>query len=168
MKLKKTLFVALCLALCGGRRPCPAQGGRNCLGHRPGCPLGIPERNTVELMPGDRRAESHPRRPDDASTPPARSRTSASWSPRTRSTSCWASTTAQPAGMIDVAAESQTLMIAWAASSRIVEPADEKRRWVFKTPQNDLHVDRDRLPHDEQQRQERGLHRVSLTPGEGW
>ena len=25
MKLKKTLFVALGLYLCGGRRPCPAQ-----------------------------------------------------------------------------------------------------------------------------------------------
>ncbi len=43
-------------------------------------------------------------------------------------------------GMIDVAAEAQTPMIAWAASSRIVEPVDEKRRWVFKTPQNDSHM----------------------------
>jgi branched-chain amino acid transport system substrate-binding protein len=40
--------------------------------------------------------------------------------------------------MIDVAAESQTPMISLAASSRIIEPMDAKRKWVFKTPQNDI------------------------------
>ncbi len=39
--------------------------------------------------------------------------------------------------MIDVAAESGTPMISLAAAARIVEPMDGKRRWVFKTPQND-------------------------------
>ena len=39
--------------------------------------------------------------------------------------------------MIDVAAEAETPMISMAASARIVEPVDAKRRWVFKTPQND-------------------------------
>ena len=39
--------------------------------------------------------------------------------------------------MIDVVAETETPMISMAASSRIVEPVDAKRRWVFKTPQND-------------------------------
>jgi branched-chain amino acid transport system substrate-binding protein len=39
--------------------------------------------------------------------------------------------------MIDVAAEAETPMISMAASSRIVDPVDAKRRWVFKTPQND-------------------------------
>ena len=40
--------------------------------------------------------------------------------------------------MIDVAAESQTPMISMAASAAIVEPVDAKRRWIFKTPQNDI------------------------------
>jgi branched-chain amino acid transport system substrate-binding protein len=39
--------------------------------------------------------------------------------------------------MIDTAAEGETPMISLAASSRIVDPVDAKRRWVFKTPQND-------------------------------
>jgi branched-chain amino acid transport system substrate-binding protein len=39
--------------------------------------------------------------------------------------------------MIDVAAETQTPMISMAASARIVSPMDDKKRWVFKTPQND-------------------------------
>ncbi|MGB0129907.1 MAG: ABC transporter substrate-binding protein, partial [Rhodocyclaceae bacterium] len=42
--------------------------------------------------------------------------------------------------MIDVAAESETPMIAMAASTRIIEPQDAKRRWVFKTAQNDGHM----------------------------
>jgi branched-chain amino acid transport system substrate-binding protein len=39
--------------------------------------------------------------------------------------------------MIDVAAESGTPMISLAAGAKIVAPMDDKRRWVFKTPQND-------------------------------
>ena len=40
--------------------------------------------------------------------------------------------------MIDVAAEVRTPMISLAASARVVEPVDAKRRWVFKTAQNDI------------------------------
>ncbi len=39
--------------------------------------------------------------------------------------------------MIDVAAETGTPMISLAAAARIVTPMDDKKRWVFKTPQND-------------------------------
>jgi branched-chain amino acid transport system substrate-binding protein len=37
-----------------------------------------------------------------------------------------------------VVAEAQVPMISMAASARIVEPVDAKKRWVFKTPQNDI------------------------------
>ena len=47
-------------------------------------------------------------------------------------------TTPNSLAMIDVAAEAQTPMISMAASARIVEPQDAKKRWVFKTPQNDI------------------------------
>ncbi|MGB8053758.1 MAG: ABC transporter substrate-binding protein, partial [Azonexus sp.] len=49
-------------------------------------------------------------------------------------------TTPNSLAMIDVAAEGETPMIAMAAGSRIVDPVDEKRRWVFKTPQNDAQM----------------------------
>ena len=39
--------------------------------------------------------------------------------------------------MLDVLAESQTPMIALAASASIVLPMDAKRYWAFKMPQND-------------------------------
>ena len=47
-------------------------------------------------------------------------------------------TTPNSLAMIDVVAEAQVPMISLAASARIVEPQDAKRRWVFKTPQNDI------------------------------
>jgi branched-chain amino acid transport system substrate-binding protein len=49
-------------------------------------------------------------------------------------------TTPNALAMLDVAAESQTPMIALAASSSIVEPVDAKRAWTFKMPQNDSHM----------------------------
>ena len=39
--------------------------------------------------------------------------------------------------MVDVAAETGTPLISLAAGKRIISPMDEKRRWVFKMPQND-------------------------------
>lgn len=49
-------------------------------------------------------------------------------------------TTPNALAMLDVAAESETPMIALAASSSIVEPMDAKRAWAFKMPQNDSHM----------------------------
>ena len=46
-------------------------------------------------------------------------------------------TTPNAIAMIDVAAESQTPMLALAASASIVLPQDAKKMWVFKLPQND-------------------------------
>jgi branched-chain amino acid transport system substrate-binding protein len=42
--------------------------------------------------------------------------------------------------MVDVAAESETPMISMSASARIIDPMDAKRKWVFKTPQNDAQM----------------------------
>ena len=39
--------------------------------------------------------------------------------------------------MVDVVSEAETPMIAMAASGRIVDPANPKVKWVFKTPQSD-------------------------------
>ena len=47
------------------------------------------------------------------------------------------STTPVSLAMLEVASEMKAPMISLAASAAIVSPMDEKRRWVFKTPQND-------------------------------
>jgi branched-chain amino acid transport system substrate-binding protein len=39
--------------------------------------------------------------------------------------------------MVDVVADAEVPMISMAASARIVDPANPKTRWVFKTPQSD-------------------------------
>ena len=47
------------------------------------------------------------------------------------------STTPASLAMREVAADTGTPMISLAASAQIVNPADPKTRWIFKTPQND-------------------------------
>lgn len=47
------------------------------------------------------------------------------------------STTPASLAMIDVAAEKHVPMISLAATAKLIEPMDPQRRWVFKTPQND-------------------------------
>ena len=49
-------------------------------------------------------------------------------------------TTPNALAMLDTLAESQTPMVALAASASIVEPQDARRAWAFKMPQNDTHM----------------------------
>jgi branched-chain amino acid transport system substrate-binding protein len=42
--------------------------------------------------------------------------------------------------MMDVAVENETPLISMAGSAIVVEPMDDKRKWVFKTAQNDAHM----------------------------
>ena len=80
----------------------------------PAASLGIPEKNTNALMPQSIGGQ------------------------KVNYIVLGSTTTPNSLAMIDVVAENQTPMISIAASSRIVEPQDAKRRWVFKTPQNDI------------------------------
>ena len=106
----------------------------------PAASLGIPEKNTIALMPqtiGGQKVNYIVL--DDASDT-----TTAVANARKLVTEnkvdilLGSTTTPNSLAMIDVAAESQTPMISMAASASIVEPVDAKRRWVFKTPQNDI------------------------------
>jgi branched-chain amino acid transport system substrate-binding protein len=49
-------------------------------------------------------------------------------------------TTPNALAMLDALVESQTPMVALAASASIVEPQDARRAWAFKMPQNDTHM----------------------------
>lgn len=105
----------------------------------PAASLGIPERNTIPLLPqtiGGKKVNYIVL--DDASDTTTAVRNSRKLISEDKVDVLVGSTiTPNSLAMIDVAAESETPMISMAASSRIVEPVDEKRRWVFKTPQND-------------------------------
>ena len=105
----------------------------------PAASLGIPERNTFALMPktiGGKPVEYLIL--DDASdTTTAVKNTRKLISEDKVDVIVGSTITPNSLAMIDIAAETETPMISMAASSRIVEPVDAKRRWVFKTPQND-------------------------------
>jgi len=105
----------------------------------PAASLGIPERNTFALVPqtiAGRKIQYIVL--DDASdTTTAVKNTRKLISEDKVDVVIGSTVTPNSLAMIDVAAESETPMISMAASSRIVDPVDAKRRWVFKTPQND-------------------------------
>ncbi|MEO8524676.1 MAG: ABC transporter substrate-binding protein [Caldimonas sp.] len=106
----------------------------------PAASLGIPEKNTIALMPqtiGGQKVNYIVL--DDASdTTTAVANARKLVTENKVDVLLGSTTTPNSLAMIDVAAESQTPMISMAASARIVEPMDAKRRWVFKTPQNDI------------------------------
>ncbi len=106
----------------------------------PAASLGIPEKNTISLMPktiGGHKVNYIVL--DDASdTTTAVNNTRKLISENKVDVILGSTTTPNSLAMIDVVAEAKTPMISMAASARIVEPQDAKKRWVFKTPQNDI------------------------------
>ena len=137
----------------------------------PAASLGIPEKNTIALMPktiGGQKINYIVL--DDASdTTAAVNNTRKLISENKVDIILGSTTTPNSLAMIDVAAESQTPMISMAASATIVEPVDAKRRWVFKTPQNDIMMSLAIATH----MQFRGIKTVGFIGfndayGEGW
>ncbi len=106
----------------------------------PAASLGIPERNTFALMPttiGGKKVNYIIL--DDASdTTNAVANTRKLITENKVDVIIGSTVTPNSLAMIDVVAEARTPMISMAASARIVEPVDDKKRWVFKTPQNDI------------------------------
>ena len=105
----------------------------------PAASLGIPQKNTAALLPreiGGKKVEYIIL--DDASdTTTAVKNTRKLITEDNVDVVLGSSITPNSLAMIDVVSELSTPMISMAASSKIVEPVDAKRMWVFKTPQND-------------------------------
>ena len=105
----------------------------------PAASLGIPQKNTIELLPTSIGGEKVKWvLLDDASDT-----TKAVTNARKLVTEdkvdviIGSSTTPNSLAMREVAADSGTPMLSLAASAAIINPSDPKTRWVFKTPQND-------------------------------
>jgi branched-chain amino acid transport system substrate-binding protein len=105
----------------------------------PAASLGIPEKNTFDLMPvviGGEKVNWIVL--DDASdTTKAVTNTRKLLTESKVDAIVGSTITPNSLAMIDVVADAQTPMISMAASARIVDPANPRTRWVFKTPQND-------------------------------
>src|SRR5690554_1393695 len=105
----------------------------------PAASLGIPERNTVALLPTEIAGQKVEYIVLDDGT----DTTAAVRNMRKLITDdkvdvvVGTSVTPGSLAMVDVAGETSTPMISVAANARIVEPVEGARQWVFKTPQND-------------------------------
>ena len=105
----------------------------------PAASLGIPQKNTIELLPASIAGEKiNWVVLDDASDT-----TKAVTNAKKLATEdkvdviIGSSTTPASLAMREVAVDTQTPMISLAASAQIINPADPKTKWIFKTPQND-------------------------------
>jgi branched-chain amino acid transport system substrate-binding protein len=105
----------------------------------PAASLGISERNTVALLPKEVAGQKIEWIVLDDATDTTQAVKNSRKLVTDDNVDVLIGTSAVPGSlaMIDVAVEAKVPMISVAASAKIVEPVDEKRRWVFKTPQND-------------------------------
>jgi branched-chain amino acid transport system substrate-binding protein len=108
----------------------------------PAASLGIPEKNTLALLPKVIAGQKiNYIVLDDASDTTSAVKNSRKLISEDKVDVVLGSTTTPNSlAMIDVLAESETPMISMASSARIVEPMDAKRRWVFKNAQSDTHM----------------------------
>ena len=106
----------------------------------PAASLGIPEKNTVELLPreiGGKKVEYLVL--DDASdTTTTVTNVRKLISEDKVDAIIGSTTTPNSLAMLPVLGEGKTVAITLASSSRIVEPMDANRAWMFKTPQSDV------------------------------
>ncbi|MCC7217442.1 MAG: ABC transporter substrate-binding protein [Burkholderiales bacterium] len=105
----------------------------------PAASLGIPQKSTLELLPATIGGEKVKWvLLDDASdTTKAVTNAKKLVTEDKVDVIIGSSTTPNSLAMREVAADSATPMISLAASAQIINPADPKTRWIFKTPQND-------------------------------
>ena len=106
----------------------------------PAASLGIPEKNTIALMPKTIAGQkvNYIVLDDGSDTTAAVNNTRKLITESKVDVVLGSTITPNSLAMIDVVSEAQVPMISMAASARIVEPVDAKKRWVFKTPQNDI------------------------------
>jgi branched-chain amino acid transport system substrate-binding protein len=105
----------------------------------PAASLGIPEKNTIDLLPATIGGEKvNWIVLDDASDTTKAVTNTRKLIAENRVDAIVGSTiTPNSLAMVDVVAEAEVPMISMAASARIVDPANPKTKWVFKTPQSD-------------------------------
>jgi len=105
----------------------------------PAASLGIPEKNTIDILPATLGGEkiNWIVLDDGSDTTKAVTNTRKLISENKVDVIVGSTVTPNSLAMVDVVAEAETPMISMAASSRIVDPANPKTKWVFKTPQND-------------------------------
>ncbi len=143
MKSRHTLsaLAAAVLAVTGLAAPAHADVnvGVTLSATGPAASLGIPEKNTFEILPTTIAGEKiNWIILDDASdTTKAVTNTRKLITEDKVDIVIGSTITPNSLAMVDIVSEAEVPMISMAASARIVDPANPKTRWVFKTPQSD-------------------------------
>jgi branched-chain amino acid transport system substrate-binding protein len=136
----KFLFAAAALALAvSGTARGDINIGVTLSATGPAASLGIPERNTFELLPTTIAGQkiNWIVLDDGSDTTKAVTNTRKLLSEDKVDVIVGSTVTPNSLAMMDIVADAETPMIAMAASGRIVDPANPKTKWVFKTPQSD-------------------------------
>jgi len=136
---KRNLVMGLVLALGCALAQAQVKVGVTVSATGPAASLGVPEKNTVDLLPREIAGQKIEYVVlDDASDTTTAVNNTRKFITEHQVDLVMGSTVSPNAlAMIDVVAEARVPMIAFAASEKIVSPVDDKRRWVFKTAQND-------------------------------
>jgi len=139
VKTLKTLAAAALVAI-AGHALADINVGVTVSATGPAASLGIPEKNTIALMPTTIAGQkvNYIVLDDASDTTKAVANTRRLITEDKVDVILGSTTTPNSLAMIDAVSEAQVPMISMAASARIVEPMDAKKRWVFKTPQNDI------------------------------
>jgi len=135
----RTLLVAIAALLFAGTAAAQVKIGLMVSATGPTSAIGIPQRNTGELLPkkiGDTTIEyiqledggDSTRAVQNAKKLIAENNIDALIGP---------STTPNALAILDIVAEAKVPLMATVGTSSVVDPIDAKRRWVFKTTQND-------------------------------
>ncbi|CAM3340215.1 ABC transporter substrate-binding protein [Deinococcus saxicola] len=135
----KTRILLTALLACASLATAEIRVGVIVSGTGPAASLGIPERNTVALLPQTIAGQKIVYTILDDASDTTAAVTSARKLIQDNKVDLIIGTTTTPASlaMIDVVAEAKVPMISLAASESIIKPVDAKRQWVFKTPQTD-------------------------------
>ncbi|MDK9724137.1 MAG: ABC transporter substrate-binding protein [Sterolibacteriaceae bacterium MAG5] len=142
MKFKKTLVIAVLASAFAAVAHADINVGVTVSATGPAASLGIPEKNTFALMPTTIAGQKiNYIILDDASDTTTAVKNVRKLIAENKVDVIVGSTiTPNSLAMIDVVAEAETPMVSMAASARIVDPANPKVKWVFKTPQNDIQM----------------------------
>lgn len=140
--LLKTLLPAVLCAAFAGPAAAQIKVGVSVSATGPAASLGIPEKNTFALLPKTIAGKTveYIVLDDATDTTTAVKNTRRFVSEDKVDLIVGSTVTPGSLAMSDVAAETGTPMISMAASAVIVSPVDARRRWIFKTPQNDSHM----------------------------
>ncbi|SEK32271.1 branched-chain amino acid transport system substrate-binding protein [Roseateles sp. YR242] len=141
-RIEKTLLAVAGAALLGlgGAARADINVGVSVSATGPAASLGIPEKNTFSLMPTTIAGQkvNYIILDDASDTTTAVANTRKLITEHKVDVVVGSTVTPNSLAMIDAVSEAQVPMISMAASARIVEPMDAKKKWVFKTPQNDI------------------------------